>query len=311
MALIRPNLVALRPAQIESEEFKELENNIRELNELLQPVRVRPQTDDATGEQYLELIDGLQRYTACQRLGWEVIQAKYSDANDQRVLIEQIAANAVRVQTRPAQFGQQLLRILETDPTMTVEGLAKMTGMSSPWINQRLALNKLIPQIGEDFVDAGLVAASNAYQLARLPQEEQTQFVEQAQTAKTDEFTAAVTQRLKEIRAARMAGKDPAKARNEFEPVPALRRASDIKGAEPKAIAKTASQDTAEAGAAAAIQWVLQLDPDSVQAQRERWELRRREKAEKQIATQKERAEELSKKAAERAAELKKELGIA
>lgn len=308
---IRPNLVALRPAELESDEFQELKTSIKQLGELLQPVRIRPQTDESSGEAYFELIDGLQRYTAVTQLGWETIPAKLTTADDERVLIEQIAANAARVQTKPAAYGRQLLRLLEINPAMTVEQLAQTVGMSTAWVNSRLALNKLVPQIGSDFVDTEAISASNAYQLARLPQDQQLDYVEQAQTDNTTDFTAAVNQKLKANRAARRQGQDPAKARAAFEPVPTLRKAADVKNADVKAVVQYAEQDTAAAGVVAALNWVLQLDKDSVAAQKERWELRRREKAEQQIANQKERAEEMAKKAAERAAELKKELGIA
>ena len=310
IAEIRPNLVALRPAQIESEQFQQLKANIAQLGEILQPVRVRPHVDPATQEAYYELIDGLQRFTAAQQLGWEEVPARLGAADDARVLIEQIALNAVNVDTKPVEFGRQLLRVLEYNPAMTKAELAQMTGMSEAWVDARLALSKLLPQIGTDFVDAGLVTATNAYQLARLPQTDQLDFLDQAQSMNVDEFTASVNARLKEIRQANRAGRDPGKAANEFEPVPTVRRASDIKTADPATIVAELDVKTPADGAKAALNWVLQMDPDSLEMQKQRWELRRREKIESQVARQKERAEELSKQAAERAAQLKAELGL-
>lgn len=307
---IRPNLVALRPAQIESQQFQELKANIQQLGEILQPVRIRPRVDEQTGENYFELVDGLQRFTVAEQLGFETIPARLRDSTDERALVEQIALNAVNVATKPAEFARQLLRLLDYKPATTKAELAQLTGMSEAWVDQRLALNKLLPQIGTDFVDAGAISVSNGYQLARLPQTEQLNYLEQAETLNTEEFTAAVNQRLKEIRQALRAGKDPKAAKNEFQPVATIRRAGDIKTVDPAEIIPDGTEDTAVAGAKAAIEWVLQLDPDSVAQQKERFELRRRERLEAQVEKQKERAEEMAAKASERAAQLRAEMGV-
>lgn len=309
IGLVRPNLVALRPAQLEDEKFLALEANIKQLG-FLSALRVRPKTDEATGETYYELINGLQRFTIAQRLGFEEVPVEMADADDMRVLVEQIALNATQVDTKPAQYGQQLLRVLEKDPTMTIAGLADMTGMSEGWVSQRLALNKLVPQIATDFVDAGQITASNAYQLSRLPQEEQVSFVEQAQTADAAEFAAAINSRLKEIRKARAAGRDPSRETAEFEPSPTLRKAGEIKVADAQTIILEVGASSALEGAKAALDWVLQMNPSAITAQKERYNLRRQRQMEERAAKQLERAGEMQKKAADRAEELKRQLGL-
>jgi hypothetical protein len=144
-----------------------------------------------------------------------------------------------------------------------------------------------------------------------LPQEDQPDFVDVAQTAPTAEFAATVNSRLKELRAAAAAGRDPNKTAGVFEPVPTLRKAGDIKSAEVSMILANVEVKTPEQAAQATLDWVLQMDPKSVEQQKERYELRRRQKAEDQIAKQKERAEKLSQEAAERAEQLKREMGLA
>lgn len=316
---IRPNLVALRPAQLESEKFTRLENNIRQLGKaaglvgkILQPVRIRPGLDAQTGQPYYELTDGLQRFTIAQRLGMDTIPARHEEdqSSDVDVLVQQLALNVTFVDTAPGQMSAQLHRILEHKPTTTIAELAEITGMSEAWVNQRLALNKLVPQISDEFVDSGLIVASNAYQLARMPAAEQLDFLEQAQNQGTAEFAATVTARLTDIRKARAAGRDPAASRGEFIAVPVLRKAAEIKTANVSAILEAAEAKTPEDGANAMLNWTLQLDAESVANAKARHELQRREKAEASIKKQKERAEELSQKAAERAAELRAELGI-
>lgn len=282
-------------------------NNIKGLG-ILVPLRVREKVDDATGEAYYELIDGLQRLTIAQMLSMETVPIEVATADDVQILIEQIALNAARVQTQPAQYGQQLLRMLRANPLLTLAQLAETVRMSEGWVSQRLALTKLLPQI-QELVDAEAITASNAYQLSRLPQEEQVAFVEQAQTAETGEFAGQIATRLKEIRKARMAGRDP-NASTEFEPVPTLRRASAVKEADPQTIVDETGAKTAVEGAKAAIDWVLQLNPVDAEAQRQRHAARKRQQDEEKAVQKAERAGELAKKAADRAAELKKMLGL-
>ena len=307
---IRPNLVALRPPQTDSEEFQNLLKNIKDLGEILDPLRVRVKIDEATGQQYFELTDGLQRYTIAQMLQWENVPVRVSDADDTRTLIEQIAMNATRVTTRPAAFAQQLLRIIEKKPAITTAELAELTGQSESWVNQRLSLTKLVKEIQEQFVDTGAITVANAYQLSRLPQEEQPDIVESAQTIPTAEFTASINARLKELRAAAAAGRDPNKTAGVFEPVPTLRKAGEIKNADVSTVLDGVAAASPEQAAKATLDWVLQMDPKSVEQQKERYEMRRRQKAEDQIAKQKERAEKLSKEAADRAEQLKREMGL-
>lgn len=315
---IRPNLVALRPAQVESDKFAKLELNIKLLGakqgkpgKILQPVRVRPKTDVQTGQPYYELVDGLQRFTVANRLGMETLPCRHEEdpSEDVDVLVDQLALNVTAVDTAPAQMSAQLHRVLEHRPGMSIAELAQMVGMSEPWVNQRLALDKLVPQIADEFVDTGLVTASNAYQLARLPAEEQLEFLSQAQSMTTAEFAQAVTSRLSEIRKLRAAGRDP-KTRGEFTPVPVLRKAAEIRNAKPTDIPAVAEAKTPEDGAAATLAWVLQLDAESVAAAKARYEAAQRQKTEDAIKRQTERAAEMSQKAAERAAALRAELGI-
>jgi ParB/RepB/Spo0J family partition protein len=282
-------------------------NNIKGLG-ILQPLRARERVDDASGEAYFELIDGLQRLTAAQMLGFETVPIEIATANDVQILVEQMALNAARVQTQPAQYGQQLLRMLRANPLLTLSQLAEMSHMSEAWVSQRLAITKLLPQI-QELVDAEAITASNAYQLSRLPQDEQVAFVEQAQTAETGEFAGQIATRLKEIRKARAAGRDP-NASTEFEPVPTLRRASAVKEADPQTIIDEAGAKTALEGAKATINWVLQLNPTDAEAQKQRHAARKKQQDEEKAVQKAERAGELAKKAADRAAELKQLLGI-
>jgi ParB/RepB/Spo0J family partition protein len=305
---IRPNIVALRPPQTDSEEYIAFRENVR-ANGILVPLRVRKKTDESTQTDFWELIDGLQRLTIAKELGLTEVPITEATASDIEVLVQQIATNCVRVTTQPAQYAQQLVRLMIAKPAMSKAELAQTVGMSEAWVEQRLSLVKLIPQI-QELVDAKAINVSNAYQLSRLPAEEQAAFVEQAQTSDNAAFTAAVQARLKEMRKIRMAGRDP-NAVAVFEPAAVARKSGELKAANVEDIVKAAGAKDAVSGGKAVLDWVLQLDAVSIEAQKARYEARRKEQAEKKAKDKAERASEQAEKAAKRAEELKKSLGLA
>lgn len=305
---IRPNLVALRPPQTTEDEYQALKANIAKLG-ILQPVRVRKKVDPATKADYWELIDGLQRFSIATELNFEMVPCEEATADDMRVLVEQIALNAHRVTTRHASYGQQLQRVLDKDPTLTMAGLAEMTGMSEAWVGQHLSIAKLIEPL-RVAVDGGQIRAANAYQLSRLPPEEQPLFADRAATSETVEFAAAVNGRLREIRKARMAGRDPNAEPAEFQPVPLLRKSSEIKDADPTSIVQEAGATNAVEGAAAAIQWALRLNPTAAQEQIERHKVQAAKAQADRTAQRAERAQAAVTKAQQRAAELRQQLGL-
>ena len=304
---IRPNVVALRPAQTTEDDYKALKANIMTLGEILQPVRVRKKTDAATNEEYWELIDGLQRFSIATELGWTEIPAVEASPDDMRVLVEQIALNASRVTTKHAAYGQQLARVMEKDPSLTLAGMAELTGMSESWVGQHTSLGKLLSQL-RDVVDSGAITLTNGYQLSRLPQEEQIAHAEMAQSQEAPAFAAVVSARLKEIRRARSLGRQPGET--EFKPVPLLRKSAEVRDADPKSIVQEAGAQTAEEGAAAAIKWCLRLNPVAANEQVERHKVATEKQKADKLAAQAERAAASVEKAQQRAAELRAQLGL-
>lgn len=261
----------------------------------------------ATNEEYWELIDGLQRFSIATELGWNEIPADEASPDDLRLLVEQIALNATRVTTKHAAYGQQLARVMEKDPTLTLAGMAELTGMSESWVGQHMSLSKLLPQLRE-VVDSGAITLTNAYQLSRLPQDEQIAHAEMAQSQEAPAFAAVVAARLKEIRRARSLGRQPGDT--EFKPVPLLRKSAEVREADPKSIVQEAGAQTAEEGAAAAIKWCLRLNPVAANEQIERHKIAvEKQKADK-LTQQAERAAQSVEKAQQRAAELRAQLGL-
>ena len=223
---IRENPVALRTVQRESEEYLGLVASIKEKG-FLGSITMRPQKDPETEEEFYELVDGLQRFNAAKDAGLTEIPANIISLSDALVLEAQIVTNIHKVETKPAEYTAQLKRILAANPLMTEAELAKKLGKSAQWINQRLSLTKISNEEIIGMVNEGKICLANAYALAKLPPEEQPQFVDRATTQAPDEFVPAVQTRAKEIREARRKGLDSAPI--EFTPTPHMRKLGELK----------------------------------------------------------------------------------
>jgi ParB family chromosome partitioning protein len=304
---IRENPVALRTVNRQAEDYLGLVASMQQQG-FFGAITVRPKKDPESDEEFYELIDGLHRFAAAKDAGILKINVDIVPLDDDLVLEAQILANIHKIETKPAEYTQQLKRVLARNPLMTEAELAEKLGKSSGWIQQRLSLTKIENEEIVTLINDGKIGLANAYALAKLPIEEQAQFVDRAMTQAPDEFVPAVNSRVKEIREAKRQGKDASKA--EFQPVAHMRKMKDIKlemetpEIGPALISSTKTKKPIEAFNLA-IQWVLHLDPESVKAQKAEYEerLAKREsvKKEKQLERAKKREEELKKKSEEAA----------
>jgi ParB family chromosome partitioning protein len=301
---IRENPVALRTVNRESEDYLGLVASMQQKG-FMGAITVRPQKDPESEEAYYELIDGLHRFAAAKDAGISEINVDIVDLNDDLVLEAQIMANIHKVETRPAEYTQQLKRILARNPLMTEAELASKLGKSPQWIQQRLSLTKIDNEEIVTLINEGKIGLANAYALAKLPVDEQAAFVDRAMTQPPDEFVPAVNSRVKEIREANRKGQDATKA--DFQPVAHMRKMKDVKlelenpEIGPALIKSEAVKKPVDAFELA-IQWILHLDPQSVEVQKAEYEERMKKKEEAKKAATLKRA-----KAAKEKAEVKAE----
>lgn len=299
---IRENDVALRTVNRESEEYLGLVESIRSKG-FIGAISVRERSDE-DGTSYYELVDGLHRFNAAKDAGLDEINVDVVDLDEDQVLEAQIMANIHKVETRPIEYTRQLKRILTRNPLMTEAELAAKLGKSTSWIAGRLSLNKLASEQARQLVNEGKIGLSNAYALAKLPAEEQADWLDRAMTLAPDEFIPQTTERLKQIREARKQGKDAAPA--EFAPVPHLQKLKVLReefesGDVGQTLVNKHGVGSAVDGFAMGIAWALHMDPDSVEIQREKDAERRAQREEKRKAKAAERAKAKADK-------LKKEL---
>jgi len=282
LAKIKANPAALRPVNKQSDEYEGLVASIREMG-IITPISVRESQDEDKDQFPYMLVDGLHRHTAALDAALEVIPCIVHDLDDCATLKAQLVANIHKVETKPVQYAKQLQRILAYNPAMTQNELATAVGKSGSWIRDRLGLVKLTEAIVKE-VDEGNMNLPNAYVLAKLPEEEQVNFLERALTMQPAEFGPIVKLRIAELRKAEREGREAGPA--EFVPNPFLQKLTPIKeelenGAVGKALVAKHKPKTPAAGFALAIQWILNMDPDSQQAQREKDTERKARDAEK------------------------------
>lgn len=307
---IRPNPVAIRSVDRESEDYIQLRDSIADPSiGILNPINVRERQEDVEGTvvTFYEIIDGLHRYTAASEVGLSEIPVLVKNLDETEAHLAQIIGNAMRVETKPVQYTKHLQRIISANPTWTMVDLANRVHRSPTWLSQRFNLLKLEQQV-QALVDEGKIAVSNAVVLAKLPHEEQMNYIDGAMSMPTTEFGPLVTTRLKEIKETEKKGKEASKP--EFQPTVRLRKKTDIEAElQSRTVVSSlvADCDTKEEAAYLALQWVLNLDPVSVQVQEAAWNERRQRIEEEKAKRKAEREEKKAKEAAEAAAKAKEE----
>jgi len=190
---IRENPVAMRSVDRDSEAYQGLCASIRERG-ILTPISVRQR------EGYYEIIDGLHRYQAAKDCGISWIPCDIVKVNDDQILELQIMQSVHKIETRPYEYTQQLKRILARNPLLTITDLAKRLGKSTTWLNNRLMLTKIKSLRIRDLINVGKIPLSNAYALAKLPANEQINWIDQAQAQRPEEFIPGINARLQQVR---------------------------------------------------------------------------------------------------------------
>ncbi len=245
-----PNLIKiptrlLRRVDVASQSFDELCQSIQQYG-VLQPVLVRSGSN--------ELLDGLHRTLACRRLGCDCPTTERSVTDDEALLL-QLIPNIHRTPVDRVDVSRHLLR-LRTDKHTFAE-LCQFTGKSASWIREQLQLAAL-PEVALKALADGSLKVRAALQLARLPQNEIPKWLPLATQMPMDEFTGRVSRHIADQRN----GHEP--RRNSDPEHPVLRSKREI----------VARLRLAEGDFKNALEWVLQIDPESLAFRRKRCEAR-------------------------------------
>jgi len=299
---------ALRKVDRSTEEYLGLVESIR-MRGVMNPITIRELPVEEGSEQIYGLVDGLQRFSASKDSGQEDIPCHIISCEDGELIEAQIMANVHKIETKPVEYSKALLKVLQNNPLLTRTELAGRLAKTTSWISERLGLLKLTDEIGQ-LVDEGKIGLSNAYAMAKLPSEEQINFVDRAMTMTPQQFAPTVNQRVKEIRDANRKGRDVTP--EDFRPIALLRsrKELEIELATQEAgstLCDKFSVNSSVAGFALGIAWSLSLDPDSIEVQKARDEERRAEKERAKEKAKAERKKKRAEEAAEKATQLQKE----
>ncbi len=293
---IRESKVALRDVDKTNEQYIELVDSIR-IRGVLNPILVR-ELGKEDGEMFYSLVDGLQRFTASADAGRESVPAQIIELSDAQVLEAQIIANLHRVEMKPVQYSKQLHKILAENPFLTLSELSKRLAKSPSWLMSMLSLTKIKNTDIAQLINDGKIPLANAYVLAKLPEEEQLNFIERAMTEAAAQFAPAVNARVKEIRDAKRQGRDP--DAEQFVAVGFLQKIVDIKTelSTPNALLaliEAKKPKTPMDAAKLALSWVLHLDEMSIAESKRKYDEKKKNDKD---SKQKRDSEKLAKKAA-------------
>lgn len=266
--IVEPRLI-LRPVDTESVEYLELRDSIAERG-ILNSICVRP-SPHVPGK--YEVVDGNYRFHAARDLRMNSLPCvvKYGLTDDD-VLSMQIQTNAIRPETTPVEFARQLKRIMALRPGMTLAELSHVVKKRPSWLRDMLGLLDLT-EAQQVAVDRSEIPVTSAYMLAKIPHHFREEFEAQARTLPATEFRTVAAAFIKQYMEAVRQGKLEVMFAREFKVVAHVRKLSELE-AELKHRNKGALLTTAAGcktpldGWYSAIEWVLHLDPESVEEQR-------------------------------------------
>lgn len=266
---IEENPRSLRKVDTDGDEFKDLVEDIKR-NGVILPVAVR--RVDGADDRFL-IVDGLHRYTGNALVYNETGEERFAtipaivrpagEADDVDDLELQISANLQGAETKPVQYARALHTIMRAHPERTLVDQADRLSKSTGWLRSMLSLTTLSEDAAK-LVDTGDIKLQNAYELAKLPPEEQAPFLDKAKDIEHKNFAPLIKGKLKALRADKSGGQTSSA------PVYRLRKKDEVATSyeSTKTAAESDNAGEYEKGYAAALAWVLRIDSTS-QAQDE------------------------------------------
>jgi ParB/RepB/Spo0J family partition protein len=269
---LRECKLQLRPVDKRTVGYRELRDSIKE-HGLWQPILTRLASDGV-----YEVIDGFYRYNCCKELRLKTVPCLIRELTDKEVLVVQIQTNAVRLETDPIDFARQMWRMVKEEE-ITVGQMAHMVKKSPTWVRKMLKITRLCGEV-KTAVQRGEVTISVAHEIAKVPAAIQKELLPHAIVISAGDFLPIIRERVRQFKDAIKTGRMEAYYRSVIEPTPHLRKMKELRAelrtpTEGAHFLAQVCTETPMDGWRMCLNWVLHLDPDSIEAQKERLAKRR------------------------------------
>jgi len=262
---IRSPRIQFRPVLKETVEYHELLDSIK-ADGLLQPILVRP-----LGDAY-EVVEGNWRFHACSDAGMETIPCLVREFTDSEVEVIQLKTQAIRPETSKADFAKRLRELMQRE-NYTIAQLGKLINKSTIWVRRMLSLSTLHHTIQKQ-VDRGEISLANATALARLPEAVREHFIPHAIMLSVVEFDEMVRRAVQDIRQCSQQDMTAWIEYRDTHYIAYLRQMKEVKAEaasnrSARRIIRLLEAKTPLDGWRACLSWLLHVDPDSLQDQKE------------------------------------------
>lgn len=207
------------------------------------------------------------------------------EASDADVLLTQISGNVNVKKQKAASLAKALHKALLLT-NITITELAKRAGMTEAYTEALLKLNTL-PDGVKASIDAGEITATNAFHLNRLPIELLSdEMIDQAKIKSGADFCNHVDKAKKAFLTAKKEGKEPEAVDGTivFCPTPKLRMKAELEGMRNLAIQRKEIDPTeANIAYANAMDWCFRMDAETLESDRQAFELAQKDKEEAKV----------------------------
>lgn len=253
--LLKPGRIALRPVRRESLEYYQLRESIQSSG-VLTPLLVRGN----------EIVDGHSRRECALDLDLPEVPVHDVPLSDWDVLLTQVRLNPT---ARNDEYVSRVYRILRYEPDLTLAQLVHYLGMTQDWLVRLLNLSNVEDQVA---LYAGTLPVALAIEAAKLPKEQQKEIF---QLFSGGDLTTAAQRDILvvEARRHRQSQKDARTARKHevrdqlkprYRSFREVCHELDTPTAAASVLHKCGASDVTSW--LAAIQWVLSVDPETLEA---------------------------------------------
>lgn len=282
---VAPAPVLLRAVNELSMAYLSMVVELRNDGHFLNAILVRPV------EGGYEVVDGMYRWTAAHEAKLTTIQCVVREMTDEEAVIKQIQANLPE-ETDAVDFAKHLERVRKQQgDACTLVMLANLVDKPRAWVSKILELNNLSPE-SKNAVRRGEITVGNARLLAKLKPHLQPTYIRDAKLLSTKEFRQVVARAVNDYREALKRGRMSAYyggdarpyCRGTTEVMDELNKWSNAAPMLLKHDCKTPLD-----GWKLAVQWVMSMDPDSLEARHARVKQQEMTALERQTARKEER----------------------